>query len=181
MDHVTLQSVGQLTRIINIFIYFTVSSNNDINIYNFIQELRISFTQVYQYNFFDTIRLNYMTTLESIQEGIFRVHEHMDYNRELSQNIILNNRDEINQNINQLSNLINRRQIINTIVFTALNMLLVNQMGLNPLTLFYQIQSFIPPRDNILNQQVSTLTDDTIRLRDIYDLILEKCYSFIKN
>ena len=180
----TVQPPSDLLYIVNIWIYFNSSLSDratELDLNFFVQELRLAFTQVYQYNFFDAVRIDHRTTVNSIQESLIRANSFADENYETARSTIENTRSETNDSINQLSTLANRRQFINTVGFALLNMLLVNQMGFNPITVFNQLQPLLSSSTTPRNELLPIQTNSIIRLRDIYDLALEKFYSFIRN
>jgi len=181
IDHEPLQPVRGLPLIINLFVYFTANLTVGVNIQDFQETLRSAFSLIYQYNFFENVRVNHCTTLDSIQASLTRSNIIAGTIYSSSLDSIIENRNNTNINISELSAGAHRSQVINAVAFTMLNVLLANQMGLGPVMLLNRIRPLLSSTANPLNNQLIESTDTNIRLRDIYDLMLEKFHSFILN
>jgi hypothetical protein len=179
-----VQPPTDLMYIINIWVYFNSSLGDraaefDLNF--FVQELRAAFTQVYQYNFFERVRVDHSTTMSSIQESLVRGNGFADINGGIAGGTIENTRLETYNRIMELSTLANRRQFMATAGFSLINLLLVSQLGFNPRVLVTTLLPLMTPSLTPTVEPLPVPTNVTIRLRDIYDLALEKFHSFIQD
>lgn len=181
--HTGLVLNGQiLSHIVNIFMYYVTNiAPENFDAITFQNELITAYMRAYEYNYSIISIQGHLETTAQFSENYRQASLQSEITTELSQNVILNNRDSTNDSINALSNPSNRSWVINTVAFTCLNLLLLNQLGFIPTSLLEQVNTtpLMSVFENSRNQLVSTAIDNPVQIRDIYNLILEKLYRFL--
>ena len=174
---------GQIiSHIVNIFMYYVANiAPEHFDALTFQNELITAYMRAYEYNYSIMSIQGHLETTTQFSENYRQASLQSEIINELSQNTILENRDSANDDINALSNSSNRSWVMNTVAFTCLNLLLLNQLGFIPASLLEQVSTtpFMSVFENSRDQLVSTAMDNPVQIRDIYNLILEKLYRFL--